>query len=80
MKVFFPSILTVALSMTPIAATWAQESNPGNSGGGHAPVATPTYGSEQASDPALTTGSRFSVTATTPAYENPTVPGATGNT
>jgi hypothetical protein len=80
MKVIFRTVVAAALSAAPAAAVWAQDSNPGNSGGGHSPVATPTYGSDQASDPALTTGSRFSVRPNTAAYDNPTVPGATGNT
>jgi hypothetical protein len=80
MKVIFRSILTAALSLTPAAAVWAQNSNPGNSGGVNAPVAVPTFGNEQDSNPALTTGSRFSVKGDIPAYENPTVPGATGST
>ncbi len=79
MKVIFSSILAAALSLAPTAVVWAQDSNPGNSGGGHAPIATPTYGSDQGLDPALTTGSRFSVKTTVPAYDNPTVPGATGH-
>jgi hypothetical protein len=80
MKVIFRSILTAAMLATPAAATWAQslDLNPGNSGGGRLPIATPEYGADQPSDPALTTGSRFSVEPNTPAYENPTVPGATG--
>jgi hypothetical protein len=80
MKVIFRSILTAALAVSPVATVWAQTSNPGNSGGVNAPVATPTYGTEQGSNPALTTGSRYSVTTTTRAYENPTVAGATGDT
>jgi hypothetical protein len=80
MKVIFRSILTAALAVTPTAMTWAQSSNPGNSGGGHSPVAIPTYGTAEDSNPALTTGSRFSVKETIPGYENPTVPGATGMT
>jgi hypothetical protein len=78
-KVIFRSILTAALAVTP-SVLWAQNSNPGNSGGGNSPIAVPTFGTEQDSNPALTTGSRFSVTATIPAYENPTVAGATGDT
>jgi hypothetical protein len=67
-----------ALIAAPATATLAQNLNPGNSGGGYSPIATPTYAADAASDPALTTGSRFSVTTNTPAAENPTVPGATG--
>jgi hypothetical protein len=66
-----------ALIATPLTATLAQNLNPGNSGGGRLPIATPTY-ETGVPDPALTTGSRYSVTANTPADENPTVPGATG--
>jgi hypothetical protein len=79
MNVIYRSILTAAIALAPAGAVWAQESNPGNSGGGHSPVATATYPAEMASDPALTTGSRFSVGKNTPAYDNPTVAGATGN-
>jgi hypothetical protein len=78
MKVIFGSILTATLFVTPVAATWALDLNPGNSGGGKAPIAIPQYGDDQPVDPALTTGSRFSVQSNTPAYENPTVAGATG--
>lgn len=78
MKVIFRSVLTAAMFATPAAATWAQNLNPGNSGGGQLPIATPTYGTDQPSDPALTTGSKFSVETNTPANRNPTVPGATG--
>ena len=80
MKSTFCWALAAALSLTPVVAVWAQDTNPGNSGGGHAPIATPTYGSDQSANPALTTGSRFSVNESTPANENPTVPGATGRT
>ena len=80
MKIKLCSAIAIALLAPPMAATWAQDPNPGNSGGGHAPIATPTYGADQGFNPALTTGSRFSVTTNTPRYENPTVPGATGTT
>jgi hypothetical protein len=80
MKVIFRSMLTAALFSTPTAALWAQNSNPGNSAGVNATVATPTFGNEQDSNPALTTGSRYSVKGNIPAYENPTVAGATGST
>lgn len=81
MNVIFRSIVAASLSMGPTTAIWAQDSNPGNSGGGHAQIATPTYDTpDQATDPALTTGSRYSVKGNIPAYENPTIPGATGNT
>ena len=81
MNIISRSIMAVSLSLAPTTVIWAQDSNPGNVGGGHAPIATPTYKSAaQAADPALTTGSRYSVKGNIPAYENPTVPGATGNT
>ena len=80
MKILFRSVLTAAMAVAPTTMLWAQNSNPGNTGGGHSPIANPTYPAEQASNPALTTGSRFSVRPDTPAFENPTVPGATGNT
>jgi hypothetical protein len=80
MKIPYHSLIAISLFVTPAAAGWAQELNPGNSGGGHAPIATPTYGTDQNFDPALTTGSRLSVKSDTPAYENPTVAGATGET
>jgi hypothetical protein len=87
MKVVVRSIVTAALFAAPAAAAWAQNFNPGNEGGGNAPIAVPNYTGDpsagipdESSNPALTTGSRLSVTANTPAYENPTVPGATGST
>ncbi len=80
MNIIYRCIAAAALAATPVTATLAQDLNPGNSGGGHAPIATPTYEGQVAPDPALTTGSRFSVTPDTPAAENPTVPGATGMT
>jgi hypothetical protein len=80
MSMILRSIVTVALSFGPTAMVWAQDANPGNSGGGHAPIAVPTYDSNLSTDPALTTGSRFSVKTDTPSYENPTAPGATGMT
>jgi hypothetical protein len=80
MHIISRCIAAAALVATPLSATLAQDLNPGNSGGGHAPIATPTYEEQGATDPALTTGSRFSVTPSTPADENPTVPGATGMT
>ncbi len=80
MKMVFRSAVAVALFAAPTAATWAQNLNPGNSGGGNLPIAVPTYGAEAGNNPALTTGSRFSVTPNLPAQENPTVPGATGET
>jgi hypothetical protein len=80
MNVIFRSILTAAIAVAPTTMLWAQNSNPGNSGGGNSPIAIPTYHSEEDSNPALTTGSRYSVKPDTPAFENPTVPGATGNT
>jgi len=43
MNVIYRSILTAAIALAPAGAVWAQESNPGNSGGGHSPVATATY-------------------------------------
>jgi hypothetical protein len=78
MKNVFRSALALALFAAPAASVWAQNLNPGNEGGSAAAVATPTYGSDQGYDPALTTGSRLSVRSDTPADENPTVPGATG--
>ena len=85
MKVVLRSIVTAALFAAP--AAWAQNFNPGNEGGGNAPIAVPNYAvdpsagtQDENTNPALTTGSRLSVTASTPAYENPTVPGATGST
>lgn len=78
MNVIYRCMAIAALVATPVTSTLAQNLNPGNSGGGHLPIATPTYEGDGASDPALTTGSRYSVTPNTPADENPTVPGATG--
>nr|WP_294509303.1 hypothetical protein [uncultured Rhodopila sp.] len=78
MNIIYRCMAMTALVATPATATLAQNLNPGNSGGGHGPIATPTYAADAGSDPALTTGSRFSVTPNTPAAENPTVPGATG--
>ncbi len=81
MKVTLRAILTTALLTAPMASAWALDYNPGNSGGGNEPIGIPSYpNSDGAENPALTTGSRYSVTATTPANENPTVPGATGLT
>ena len=80
MKITFSSAIAIALLAIPTASSWAVDLNPGNSGGGHAPIATPTYETGQQADPALTTGSRYSVTPNTPSDENPTVPGATGDT
>ncbi len=80
MNVIYRCLAVTALLAIPATATLAQDLNPGNSGGGHSPIATPTYEGDGAVDPALTTGSRYSVTANTPADENPTVPGATGLT
>jgi hypothetical protein len=78
MNLIYSCIATAALVATPLTATMAQNYNPGNSGGGRLPIATPAYGADFGPDPALTTGSRLSVTPDTPAAENPTVPGATG--
>jgi hypothetical protein len=80
MKILSRSILLFAtLSILPSAAALAQyTSNPGNSGGPNVPVATPTYGLEVPPNPALTTGSRYSTGPNVPAYQNPTVRGATG--
>lgn len=78
MSLFIRCVAIAALTAAPMVSTLAQNLNPGNAGGGRMPIATPTYGPEVGSDPALTTGSRFSVTKSTPADENPTVPGATG--
>jgi hypothetical protein len=79
MNTAFRSVFSLALLIAP-ATVWAQNLNPGNAGGGNAPLGVPTYGPEVPVDPALTTGSRFSVTASTPAFMNPTVAGATGGT
>ena len=82
MTPFYRSLIIAALAIAPATATWAQTPNlnPGNAGGGHDPIAYPREGQDEpASNPALTTGSRYSVTSGTPATENPTVPGATGN-
>ena len=78
MNVIYHCIAAAALLATPATAALAQDPNPGNSGGGHSPIATPTYEAVFGSNPALTTGSRFSVKSDTPPAENPTVPGATG--
>lgn len=78
MQVITRSVMTAMLSMALTSPVWALDLNPGNSGGGRGPIATPTYETEQTPNPALTTGSRFSVQPGLPAYENPTVPGATG--
>jgi hypothetical protein len=81
MKVTFQAILAAAVLTVPMASAWAVDYNPGNSGGGHEAIGIPSYPVGAGADnPALTTGSRYSVTATTPANENPTVPGATGLT
>jgi hypothetical protein len=80
MKISIRSIVAVALFAAPMTSAWALDYNPGNSGGGQAPIATPTYPSDEAVNPALTTGSRYSVTPNTAADENPTVAGATGDT
>jgi hypothetical protein len=80
MKIAYLSVIAAALLATPGAASWAQNPNPGNSGGGFAPIANPTYGADEGFNPALTTGSRLSVKPDTVADENPTVPGATGET
>ena len=91
-KIVVRTILAAALATAPVALALAQTPatqtqtpgltlNPGNAGGGgsNEPVATPEYG-QDTTNPALTTGSRYSVTAGTPTVENPTVPGATGMT
>jgi hypothetical protein len=80
MKTIIHSMLVAAVSITPLSVAWAQSSNPGNVGGGHDPVGIPTYPGDAVQNPALTTGSRYSVTPTTPAVENPTLPGVTGST
>jgi hypothetical protein len=77
MNVIYRCVAIAALVAAPVTATLAQNLNPGNSGGGGMPIATPTYEGDGASDPALTTGSRYSIIPNTPADENPTVPGAT---
>jgi hypothetical protein len=79
MNTAFRSAFSLALLIAP-ATVWAQSLNPGNAGGGNAPLGVPTYGPEIPDDPALTTGSRFSVKPNTPANMNPTVAGATGGT
>jgi len=81
MKVTFQAILATALLTAPMASAWAIDYNPGNSGGGHEPLGVPSYPDAAGmNNPALTTGSRYSVTPNTVADENPTVPGATGLT
>src|ERR1700760_1289661 len=77
MNITYRCIATAALIAAPLTASLAQDLNPSNIGGGHLPIATPTYDGGS-SDPALTTGSRFSVNANTAPTQNPTVPGATG--
>ncbi len=75
------SILIAALTVVPATVTWAESPNlnPVNSGGGHEAIGYPQEGqADPSSNPALTTGSRYSVTPNTPVAENPTVPGATG--
>jgi hypothetical protein len=78
MSIMCRCMAIAALVATPLSATLAQNLNPGNSGGGRLPIATPLYEGDSSVDPALTTGSRYSVAPNTPADENPTVPGATG--
>jgi hypothetical protein len=73
-------MVVASASIAPLTVALAQESNPGNVGGGHDPVGMPTYPGDAVQNPALTTGSRYSVTASTPTDENPTVAGATGLT
>jgi hypothetical protein len=80
MKLTFRSVVAMALFAVPTASAWALDLNPSNAGGGQAPIATPSYPTGQDDNPALTTGSRYSVTAHTAPEENPTVPGATGDT
>ncbi|MBS0644549.1 MAG: hypothetical protein U1E70_11950 [Acetobacteraceae bacterium] len=80
MRVLFRAAIGAALCGAAMTGAWAQESNPGNSAGGHNPVAYPMYPGQEHTNPALTTGSRYSVAADTPMVENPTVPGATGLT
>jgi hypothetical protein len=83
MTTIYRSLFIAALAALPATATWAQtpDLNPGNSGGGHVAIGYPQEGqADPSANPALTTGSRFNVTSSTPADENPTVPGATGRT
>ena len=75
-------VLLASLSIIPTAAVFAQNNNPGNSGGGGrgSEIANPTYPAGQAPDPALTSGRSPHGAANVPADENPTVRGATGDT
>jgi len=66
--------------IAPMTSVWAVDYNPGNSGGGHEVIGVPRYPLGGDQNPALTTGSRDSVTSSTLTVENPTVPGATGET
>src|SRR4051812_10456629 len=80
MRAIIKTALIAALSAAPLSVGWAQDPNPGNGGGDHDPVGTAVYPPGLPPNPALTTGSRFSVLPNTPPEENPTVPGATGLT
>ena len=73
------SFLLAVLAMSP-AAAWAMNSNPDATTGGHKPAGMPTHPSTTLAHSALAIGNRYSVTPGTPAYRNPTVPGATGIT
>jgi hypothetical protein len=75
--IFRSIMLTATLSLALVTAASAQTNNPGNTGGGNAPIAVPT--GEPASNPAVTTGRLPPGATNVPADENPTVPGATGN-
>jgi hypothetical protein len=72
------TIFTSASLIAPMTSVWAVDYNPGNSGGGHEVIGVPRYPLGGDQNPALTTGSRDSVTSSTLTVENPTVPGATG--
>ncbi|HVZ10363.1 hypothetical protein [Rhodopila sp.] len=78
MKIISKALLTAVIAVAPFAVASAQETNPGNTAGGHDPVGYPFYPGAAEQNPALTTGSRYSVTGATTPVENPTVPGATG--
>jgi hypothetical protein len=68
--------MLATITAIPLTSAFAQNTNPGNTGGA-GQIATPTYDSGKASNPALTTGAPPKTNV--PAAENPTVGGATGN-
>src|SRR5689334_8839732 len=82
MRAIINATMLTALFAVPLHASWAQTPslNPGNGGGDHDPVGIPVYPPDLPPNPALTTGSRYSVLPNTPPEQNPTVPGATGMT